>query len=129
MPLRWRDRWALASPSSTFARRPGVAAREAEVLRLTAPETTTTRSQVGCARVAGEGRGPRYRACGRACEAHAVHDRPAQAIVEARRAPAVATRISALARPSRGKPGMAFTSDTLSVLVSAGLPVLASSTG
>ena len=63
------------------------------------------------------------------CESrHVVSDKPAQAIVEAARAGGC-DLIFMASHGGRGKLGMAFMSETLSVLVSAGLPVLVSSTG
>src|SRR5262245_54074595 len=60
--------------------------------------------------------------------AHAVSDRPAQAVIEAARTSGC-DLIFMASHGHRGKLGMAFASDTLSVLMSAGLPVLVSSTG
>jgi nucleotide-binding universal stress UspA family protein/hemerythrin-like domain-containing protein len=58
------------------------------------------------------------------CESlHAVHDRPAQAIVEAARSTA-ADLIFMASHGGRGRLGMAFASETLGVLMNAGLPVL-----
>jgi len=69
------------------------------------------------------------RALGVPCDArHAEHDRPAQAIVDAARA-ARCDLIFMASHGHRGRLGMAFASDTLSVLMNAGLPVLVSSTG
>jgi nucleotide-binding universal stress UspA family protein/hemerythrin-like domain-containing protein len=54
---------------------------------------------------------------------HAVHDRPAQAIVEAARSTG-ADLIFMASHGGRGRLGMAFSSETLGVLMNAGLPVL-----
>jgi nucleotide-binding universal stress UspA family protein/hemerythrin-like domain-containing protein len=63
------------------------------------------------------------------CEsAHAVSDRPAAAIVEAARAHGC-DLIFMASHGRGGKLGMAVASETLSVLMNAGLPVLVSSTG
>ncbi len=69
------------------------------------------------------------RALGVPCESrHTVSDRPAQAIVEAARAGGC-DLIFMASHGGRGKLGMAFASETLAVLMGAGLPVLVSSTG
>ena len=69
------------------------------------------------------------RALGVPCESrHAVSDKPAQAIVEAARARRCDLIVMA-SRGGGGKLGMAFASETLAVLMNAGLPVLVSSTG
>lgn len=69
------------------------------------------------------------RALGVPCESrHAVSDKPAQAIVEAARANGC-DLIFMASHGHRGKLGMAFASETLAVLMNAGLPVLVSSTG
>ncbi|MFO1268241.1 MAG: universal stress protein [Rubrivivax sp.] len=101
---------------------------EAEVLRLTAPDdydyaiTGRARELLAKAEAAA-------RACGVPCDArHAISDRPAQAIVEAART-CGSDLIFMASHGHRGKLGMAFASETLAVLVNAGLPVLVSSTG
>ncbi len=69
------------------------------------------------------------RACGVPCDSkHAVSDSPAAAIVEAARS-AGCDLIFMASHGRRGKLGMALASETLSVLMNAGLPVLVSSTG
>lgn len=69
------------------------------------------------------------RACGVPCDSkHAVGDRPAAAIVEAARS-AGCDLIFMASHGHRGKLGMALASETLAVLMNAGLPVLVSSTG
>ncbi len=69
------------------------------------------------------------RALGVPCESrHAVSDKPAQALVEAARAGGC-DLIFMASHGGRGKLGMAFASETLAVLMNAGLPVLVSSTG
>lgn len=69
------------------------------------------------------------RALGVPCESrHAVSDKPAQAIVEAARAGGC-DLIFMASHGHRSKLGMAFASETLGVLMNAGLPVLVSSSG
>ena len=69
------------------------------------------------------------RALGVPCEAHhVVSDKPAQAIVEAARERGC-DLIFMASHARHGRLGMAFASETLAVMVSAGLPVLVSSTG
>jgi len=69
------------------------------------------------------------RALGVPCTSrHAVGDRPAQAVIEAARS-AGCDLIFMASHGHRGKLGMAFASETLSVLMNSGLPVLVSSTG
>jgi len=66
------------------------------------------------------------RAFGVPCESRqVVHDRPAQAIVEAAR-DAACDLIFMASHGGRGRLGMAFASETLGVLMNAGLPVLVS---
>jgi nucleotide-binding universal stress UspA family protein/hemerythrin-like domain-containing protein len=68
------------------------------------------------------------RAQGVPCESrHAVSDKPAQAIAEAARASGC-DLIFMASQGGRGKLGMVFASETLKVLMTAGLPVLVSST-
>ena len=101
---------------------------DAEVLRLTARAEYDYAYQ-GRARELLAKAEAAARALGVPCESrHAVSDKPAQAIVEAARASG-ADLIFMASHGHRGKLGMAFTSETLSVLVNAGLPVLVSSTG
>jgi len=69
------------------------------------------------------------RALGVPCAARqAVSDRPAQAVIEAARSSGC-DLIFMASHGQRGRIGMAFASDTLSVLMNSGLPVLVSSTG
>jgi nucleotide-binding universal stress UspA family protein/hemerythrin-like domain-containing protein len=69
------------------------------------------------------------RALGVPCDSkHAVSDKPAAAIIEAARK-AGCDLIFMASHGHRGKLGMALASETLSVLMNAGLPVLVSSTG
>ena len=69
------------------------------------------------------------RALGVPCASRqAVSDRPAQAVIEAARA-CGCDLIFMASHGQRGKLGMLFGSETLSVLMHAGLPVLVSSTG
>ena len=66
------------------------------------------------------------RAFGVPCESvHAVHDKPAQAIVEAAHSTA-SDLIFMASHGGRGRLGMALASETLGVLMNAGLPVLVS---
>jgi nucleotide-binding universal stress UspA family protein len=68
------------------------------------------------------------RAFGVPCESlHAVHDKPAQAIVEAARR-AGSDLIFMASHGGRGRLGMAFASETLGVLMNAGVPVLVAAT-
>ena len=59
---------------------------------------------------------------------HALGDHPAQAVIDAARS-AGCDLIFMASHGQRGKLGMAFASETLSVLMNSGLPVLVSSTG
>ena len=69
------------------------------------------------------------RAFGVPCESvHVVNDKPAQAIVAAARSTGC-DLIFMASHGARGRLGMAFSSETLGVLINAGLPVLVSSTG
>lgn len=69
------------------------------------------------------------RALGVACESrHTVSDKPAAAIIEAARA-AGCDLIFMASHGQRSRLGMAFNSETLGVLMNAGLPVLVASTG
>jgi nucleotide-binding universal stress UspA family protein/hemerythrin-like domain-containing protein len=69
------------------------------------------------------------RALGVPCRSrHAVADRPAQAVIDAARS-AGCDLIFMASHGHHGKLGMAFASETLSVLMNSGLPVLVSSTG
>lgn len=69
------------------------------------------------------------RACGVPCESrHAASDKPAAAIVAAAHA-AGCDLIFMASHGHRGRLGMALASETLGVLMTAGLPVLVSSTG
>jgi nucleotide-binding universal stress UspA family protein/hemerythrin-like domain-containing protein len=101
---------------------------DAEVLRVTAHDeyeyVHLGKAQELLAKAAAAAR-----ALGVPCESrHAVSDKPAQAIVEAARANGC-DLIFMASHGGRGKLGMAFASETLAVLMNAGLPVLVSSTG
>jgi nucleotide-binding universal stress UspA family protein/hemerythrin-like domain-containing protein len=101
---------------------------DAEVLRLTARDEFeyAYRGKAGELLAKAEAAA---RALGVPCESrHAVSDRPAQAVVEAAHASGC-DLIFMASHGHRGKLGMAFASETLSVLMNAGLPVLVSSTG
>ncbi|HET9976832.1 MAG TPA: universal stress protein, partial [Burkholderiaceae bacterium] len=101
---------------------------DAEVLRLTA-RAEYEYAYLGKARELLTKAEAAARALGVPCESHhRVSDKPAQAIVEAARAGGC-DLIFMASHGHRGKLGMAFGSETLSVLMSAGLPVLVSSTG
>jgi len=101
---------------------------DAELLRLTAPQEYGY-AYLGKARELLAKAEAAARALGVPSESrHVVSDRPAQAIVEAARA-SHCDLIFMASHGHRGKLGMAFASETLSVLMSAGLPVLVSSTG
>jgi nucleotide-binding universal stress UspA family protein/hemerythrin-like domain-containing protein len=101
---------------------------DAEVLRLAAPQDYDY-AYAGKARELLAKAEAAARALGVPCEArHAVHGKPAQAIVEAARA-CGADLIFMASHGHRGKLRMALASETLSVLMNAGLPVLVSSTG
>ena len=101
---------------------------DAEVLRLTAREEYEY-AYLGKARELLTKAESAARALGVPCESrHAVSDKPAQAIVEAARASGC-DLIFMASHGHRGRLGMAFASETLAVLMSAGLPVLVSSTG
>ena len=101
---------------------------DAELLRLTARDEYEYK-HVGKARELLTKAEAAARALGVPCESrHTVSDRPAQAIVEAARAGSC-DLIFMASHGGRGKLGMAFASETLAVLMNAGLPVLVSSTG
>jgi nucleotide-binding universal stress UspA family protein/hemerythrin-like domain-containing protein len=101
---------------------------DAEVLRLTARDEYEYK-HLGKARELLTKAEAAARALGVPCESrHAVSDKPAQAIVEAARAGGC-DLIFMASHGGRGKLGMAFASETLAVLMNAGLPVLVSSTG
>lgn len=101
---------------------------DAEVLRMTARDEYEYK-HLGKARELLTKAEAAARALGVPCESrHAVSDKPAQAIVEAARAGGC-DLIFMASHGGRGKLGMAFASETLTVLMSAGLPVLVSSTG
>lgn len=101
---------------------------DAEVLRLTARDEYEY-AHLGKARELLTKAEAAARALGVPCESrHAVNDKPAQAIVEAARAGGC-DLIFMASHGHHGKLGMAFASETLSVLMNAGLPVLVSSTG
>ncbi len=101
---------------------------DAEVLRLTARDEYQY-VHLGKARELLTKAEAAARALGVPCESrHAVSDKPAQAIVDAARAGGC-DLIFMASHGGRGKLGMAFASETLAVLMNAGLPVLVSSTG
>ena len=101
---------------------------DAEVLRLTARDEYEY-AYLGKARELLAKAEAAARALGVPCESrHVVSDKPAQAIVEAARASGC-DLIFMASHGHRGKLGMAFASETLAVLMNAGLPVLVSSTG
>lgn len=101
---------------------------EADVLRLTAHDDYEY-VHLGKARELLAKAEAAARALGVPCESrHAVSDRPAQAVIDAARASG-SDLIFMASHGHRGKLGMAFASDTLSVLMNAALPVLVSSTG
>lgn len=101
---------------------------DAEVLRLTARDEYEY-AYLGKARELLTKAEAAARALGVPCESrHAVSDKPAQAIVEAARAGGC-DLIFMASHGGRGKLSMAFASETLAVLMNAGLPVLVSSTG
>ncbi|MCA0244074.1 MAG: universal stress protein [Proteobacteria bacterium] len=101
---------------------------DAELLRLTAPQEHDY-AYAGKARELLAKAEAAARALGVPCEArHAVHGKPAQAIIEAARG-CGADLIFMASHGHRGKLGMAMASETLAVLMNAGLPVLVSSTG
>ena len=101
---------------------------DAEVLRLTAHDEYQY-AHLGKARELLTKAEAAARALGVPCESrHAVSDKPAQAIVEAARAGGC-DLIFMASHGGRGKLSMAFASETLAVLMNAGLPVLVSSTG
>ena len=101
---------------------------DAEVLRLTA-RAEYEYAYLGKARELLAKAEAAARALGVPCESrHVVSDKPAQAIVEAARAGGC-DLIFMASHGRHGKLGMAFASETLAVMMSAGLPVLVSSTG
>ena len=101
---------------------------EAEVLRLTARDEYDY-AFAGKARELLAKAEAAARALGVPCEArHAVSSKPAQAIIEAARS-AACDLIFMASHGHHGKLGMLFTSETLSVLMNAGLPVLVSAIG
>ncbi|MDE2369296.1 MAG: universal stress protein [Burkholderiales bacterium] len=101
---------------------------ESEIVRLLAPQeyayTYSGRAREVLAKAEAAAR-----AFGVTCDsAHAPGDKPAQAIIAAARA-RHCDLIFMASHGGRGKLGMAFASETLTVLMNAGLPVLVSSTG
>lgn len=101
---------------------------EADVLRLTARKEYDY-AIVGKSRELLAKAEAAARALGVPCESrHEVSDKPAQAIVDAAR-DGGCDLIFMASHGHRGKLGMAFASETLSVLMNAGLPVLVSSVG
>jgi nucleotide-binding universal stress UspA family protein/hemerythrin-like domain-containing protein len=101
---------------------------EADILRLTAPEAYDY-AVLGKARELLAKAEAAARALGVPCDSvHAVSDAPAQAIIDAARAGGC-DLIFMASHGHRGKLGMAFASETLTVLMNAGLPVLVSSIG
>jgi nucleotide-binding universal stress UspA family protein/hemerythrin-like domain-containing protein len=102
---------------------------EAEVLRLASARSDYEYNFLGKARevlakaeAAAGARGVPYES------RHVASDKPAQAIVEAARERGC-DLIFMASHGGRGRLGMAFASETLSVLMNSGLPVLVSSTG
>ncbi len=103
-------------------------AGDAEILRLTARKEYEY-AYLGKARELLTKAEAAARALGVPCESrHAVSDKPAKLIIETARAMGC-DLIFMASHGNRGKLGMALSSETLSVLMSAGLPVLVSSTG
>lgn len=101
---------------------------DADVLRLTA-RNEYAYQHLGKARELLTKAEAAARALGVPCESrHALSDKPAQAIAEAARAGGC-DLIFMASHGGRGKLGMVFASETLTVLMTAGLPVLVSSTG
>ena len=101
---------------------------EADVLRLTAHDDYEY-AYLGKARELLAKAEAAARALGVPCESrHTVSDRPAQAVIDAARSSGC-DLIFMASHGHHGKLGMAFASDTLAVLMNAGLPVLVSSTG
>lgn len=101
---------------------------EAELVRLTAPEEYEY-AYIGKARELLAKAEAAARASGvTSGSLHVVSGKPAQAIADAARA-CGCDLIFMASHGHRSKIGMAFASETLSVLVHAGLPVLVSSTG
>jgi nucleotide-binding universal stress UspA family protein/hemerythrin-like domain-containing protein len=101
---------------------------EADVLRLTARDEYDY-AFLGKARELLAKAEAAARALGVPCDSrHVVSDKPAQAIVEAARGSGC-DLIFMASHGHRGRLGMALASETLSVLMNAGLPVLVSSIG
>jgi len=101
---------------------------DAEVLRLTGHGEYEYRTHGRAAELLAKAEAA-ARAYGVPCESrHAVSDRPAQAAIEAAHAGGC-DLIFMASHSHRSKLGMAFTSETLSMLMSAGVPVLVSSVG
>ena len=101
---------------------------EAEVLRATAPGEYDY-AFAGKARELLAKAQAAARALGVPCGArHAVNNKPAQAIIEAARS-AACDLIFMASHGHGGKIGMLFSSETLAVLMNAGLPVLVSAIG
>lgn len=101
---------------------------DAEIVRLTAPDEYEY-AYLGKARELLAKAEAAARAQGVLCESrHVVSDKPAQAIVDAARDTGC-DLIFMASHGQRSRLGMAFASETLSVLVHAGLPVLVASTG
>jgi nucleotide-binding universal stress UspA family protein/hemerythrin-like domain-containing protein len=106
----------------------GLLRSDAEVLRQTSPDRYEY-AYLGKARELLSKAEAAARAFGVTSESrHVVSDKPAQAIIEAARAGGC-DLIFMASHGHRGKLGMAFASETLSVLMNAGLPVLVSSIG
>ena len=102
---------------------------DAEVLRLASARADYEYSHLGKARELLAKAEAAARSRGVPCDSsHVASNRPAQAIVEAARANDC-DLIFMASHGGRSKLGMAFASETLTVLVNAGLPVLVSSTG
>ena len=102
---------------------------EAEVLRLASARADYEYNYIGKAREVLAKAEAAAGARGVPCDSsHVASDRPAQAIIEAARAKGC-DLIFMASHGGRGRLGMAFASDTLAVLMNAGLPVLVASTG
>jgi nucleotide-binding universal stress UspA family protein/hemerythrin-like domain-containing protein len=101
---------------------------EADIVRLTSPQAYE-HAFVGKARELLSKAESAARALAVPCTSvHTTSDKPAQAIVDAARAGGC-DLIFMASHGQRGRLGMAFSSETLGVLMNAGLPVLVSSTG
>lgn len=122
---------ALAARITFFHALPaasGLLDGDAEVLRVTAHGEYEYRTHGRASELLAKAEAA-ARAYGVPCESrHAVSDQPAQAAIEAARSGGC-DLIFMASHGQRSRLGMAFASETLSVLMSAGLPVLVSSNG